>query len=188
MKLSCTAGIHLRLQPYISLSTHNGRDIIMPRSSRENRQKANEYVIESAARGQASPKDRKIFTQRPQIWLATLATKFERATITRSTIEAILTADGRSGPRIHVHANSNSKPISSLLLTRKRQVQSNMWVHTGVKRSQPAARCCHHGSPAKGTACIRGYTDIDPWILWCQSTDGPRVFHGKHLPCRWPVL
>ena len=68
MKLSCIAGIHLRLQPYISLSTRNGRDIIRPRSSRENRQKANEYAIESAARGQASPKDRQIFTQRPQIW------------------------------------------------------------------------------------------------------------------------
>ena len=41
-----------------------------------------------------------------------------------STIEAVPTADGGSDSK--THANSNSKPISSPLLTRKRQVQSDM--------------------------------------------------------------
>ena len=33
-----------------------------------NQQKANEYAIESATGGRASPKDQQIFTQQPQIW------------------------------------------------------------------------------------------------------------------------
>ena len=56
--------------------------------------------------------------------MVTLATEFEQVTSERSTIEAILMADGRS--YLKIHTNSNSKPISSPLLTRKRRVQSNM--------------------------------------------------------------
>ena len=42
----------------------------------------------------------------------------------RSMIKAILTADDRSNSNIHI--NSNSKPISFLLLTTKRRVQSRV--------------------------------------------------------------
>ena len=94
---------------------------------------------------------------------------FERVIFVRSVIEAILTADGRSNSKIH--SNSNSKPISSLLSTRKRWVQSDVRVHAGVKCPQPIAHWCHCRSPTEGTAHICRYTDIDPRIQWRQSAD-----------------
>ena len=61
-----------------------------------------------------SPKDRHNYNYTNMV---ILATQVEQAIFTRLMIEVIPTANGRSD--LKIHANSNSKPISSLLLTRK---------------------------------------------------------------------
>ena len=91
----------------------------------------------------------------------------------RSMIKAILTADDRSDSNIHV--NSNSKPISFLLLTTKRRVQyrvqSNARVHVQHKQVPNVCSLLHADAnayrPQKGQSAFhirRYYIDIDPRI------------------------
>ena len=93
-------------------------------------------------------------------------------------------ADGRSDSKIH--ANSNSRPITSTLLTRERQAQSDVRAHTGIKRPRPAAHECHHRSPAEETALRRGCTDVN--LRMARGSPTVNVYLVADLYCNNPTL
>ena len=121
-------------------------------------------------------------------WYGDMGNVVRASDFARSMIKVIPMADGRRDSKMH--PNSNSKPISSLLLTRKQWVQSDMRVHVGVKCPQPAACWCHRGLPTEGTARIRECTDANSWILGHQSTtvlgySAGTVYLVADLYCNW---
>ena len=139
------------------------------------RQKAYEYTIKSAAGGWASPKDRQIFIEQPQMWRLWRPNSIEwlvsdwwsrwfRWLMAEATRGYMLTATvGLSALHCWLESDEHS------------QTCERTWTSMASRTRVPLRVTRRRDSPQTR-------------IHWHQSVDGPRVSHGKRLPCCWSVL